>query len=252
MSQQFQPIQGRGTVDAVVQRLGRVIRQGTFKPGQKLPPERVLAEQLEVSRQTIRKAIRELEKARVVRIVSDGGPAKGATVVTSYVPAYLLDGPAPEPNVSEVANVLAARRLFETPVAVLAGHLMTHEDHERIREVLDLQRTAKDLEGVRQLDLRFHLAIAEATHNPTIVSLMHDLLERLEIARHVLAYDPDAEMRESIAMHEQTLDAIASRDEQRIRKVMDAHMAMMEHAWERVTGYTLPLPPTTPRRNVEE
>jgi GntR family transcriptional regulator, transcriptional repressor for pyruvate dehydrogenase complex len=240
MSFEFQPIETRGTAGAAMQAIATVIRQGGLAVGDRLPSERVLSQQMGVSRQTIRKAIHSLASAGILDIRSGQGPRSGAHVRTNVIPLELLgSGSATPPNISEIAGVLEARRLFEPRVAVLAGFLMTGADHDAIREVIERQRQAVDLEGVRDLDARFHIGIAQATQNRTIVVLMQGLMEQLDVARHVVALDPD-EQSQTIDIHERTLEAIASRDQRRIEATMDEHLRMMETAWERASGRALP------------
>ncbi|WP_320671386.1 FadR/GntR family transcriptional regulator [Patulibacter defluvii] len=238
MSVEFEPIESRGTAAAAMERIAAAIRQGRFGIGDRLPSERDLAQQMGVSRQTIRKAIHALADAGVLEILSGQGARSGARVATDVVPLE-LGARATPPNIGEIAGVLEARRLFEPRVAVLAGFLMNDQDYQAINEVLELQRNARDLEGVRDLDVRFHLAIARATHNRTIVVLMQALMEQLNVARYVVPLDPD-EDRRTIEIHERTLEAIASRDQQRIESVMDEHLGMMEAAWQQASGRALP------------
>lgn len=238
MSVEFEPIGSRGTAGAATERIAAAIRQGRFRVGDRLPSERDLAQQMGVSRQTIRKAIHALADAGVLEILSGKGPRSGARVASDVVPLELGHRMAP-PNIGEIAGVLEARRLFEPRVAVLAGFLMNDQDYQAIHEVLELQRNAPDLEGVRDLDIRFHLAIARATHNRTVVVLMQALMEQLNVARDVVPLDSEEALL-TIAIHERTLEAIASRDQERIEAVMDEHLAMMEAAWQQASGRALP------------
>ena len=92
-----------------------------------------------------------------------------------------------------------------------------------------------------QLDTQFHLRIARASGNSTIVSLMRTLLRRLEIARDLAMHEPPTASW-VIDVHERTLAAIRSADHERIEIVMDEHLAELEHAWERATDRLLVRP----------
>lgn len=240
MTTELDPVGTRGATGAALERIAEAIRQGDFGPGDRLPSERALAQQLQVSRQTVRKAIHALAAAGVVEVVSGQGAHSGARVTTNYVPPDLDGGRQPPPNLGEIAGVLEARRMFEPRVAVLSGYLMTHEDYDRIAEVLEQQRRATTLDGIRQLDVPFHIAIAQATHNQTIVEVISTLMRHLDIARDVVTMDETDEARATIEIHERTLAAIASRDPRRIEATMDEHLRMMESAWEHATGRPLP------------
>src|SRR5215211_6866297 len=195
----FKPVEARGTVRQVVERIAEPIRLGRLRFGDRLPAERALAQQLGVSRETVRKAVR-----------------------------ALVD-----------AGVLEARRLFEPRVAQLAGLLATEDDFAELEGVIDLQHElAAQPQRVRDLDAPFHLALARATHNATVVALMHTLFERLEVAKR-FAIEP-GEAERAIDIHERTLAAFMSRDLDSIERVMDAHLSILERAWERESGRALP------------
>ena len=240
MAANFQPLETQGTTDAVLRRIAAAISQGHFMPSDRLPSERDLAAQLGVSRQTARNAVRVLAEAGVVTVISGQGAGSGARVLSNYVPLDLVGADRPQPDFREVASVLEARRLLEPNVAVLAGFKMIDEDYDAMHEVIELQKAASDLEGIRSLDIRFHLAIAAAAHNRVITALMQDLMQRLDVARHVVSVDSETEARETIDIHERTLEAILSRDSERTERVMDEHLGMLEDAWELASSRALP------------
>jgi GntR family transcriptional regulator, transcriptional repressor for pyruvate dehydrogenase complex len=231
-------IEQRGSVRAVVEQIAQVIQSGELRFGDRLPPERTLAEQLSVSRVTVRKACHVLAEAGVLETRSGMGRSSGTVVRSELVPRGLLPGPHSIPF-AEIWGVLEARRLLEPRVAQLAGLRATADDHRELERILELQRRAvDDTEQVRLLDPSFHLAIARATHNPTVVALMQGMLHRLELTRNV-PIEP-GEAQRTIAVHERTLAAILERDPRAIDVAMDEHLAIMEETWRAVSGRTLP------------
>ncbi|MQA75420.1 MAG: FCD domain-containing protein [Solirubrobacterales bacterium] len=232
------PIAGRGTEGAVVQRIAAAISLGSMRAGDRLPSERALAEQLGVSRSTIRKAVHRLAEAGVLEVRSDRGARSGIEVRSDVIPSGLLDQ-TPPLGIAEIAGVLEARRLFEPRVAQLAGFSMTDDDHAALAAIIEGQRrSAEDVERVRRLDAHFHLALARATHNGTVVALMQALLQRLESARRVAPIADES--ARTVDMHERTLEALAARDPARIEAEMDAHLSVLERAWEEQTRHALP------------
>src|ERR687890_183174 len=190
----FDPVETRGTVPQVVERIVEPIRLGRLRYGDRLPSERALAQQLRVSRETVRKAVRRL---------------------------------------------VEARRVFEPRVAQLAGLLATEDDFAALQEIIDTQRElADDPQRVRDLDAPFHLALARATHNATVVALMQTLFQRLDVAKR-FAIEP-GEAQRAIEIHESTLAALMGRDPQAIEITMDQHLSILEDAWERESGRALP------------
>jgi len=231
-------IEERGSVRAVVEQIAQVVQSGELRFGDRLPPERTLAEQLSVSRVTVRKACHVLAEAGVLEIRSGVGRRSGTLVRSELVPRGLLPGPHSIP-LAEIWGVLEARRLVEPRVAQLAGLRATADDHRELERILELQRQAiDDTHQVRLLDPSFHLAIARATHNSTVVALMQGMLHRLELTREV-PVEP-GEAQRTIAVHERTLAAILMRDPRAIDVAMDEHLAIMEDTWRAASGRTLP------------
>lgn len=230
---------GRGSVQKVVAELSEAIRRGELHFGDRLPAERTLAARLDVSRTTLRKGIRVLAEAGVLDIRSGEGSRSGTVVRSELVPPELLGRPAPP--LGEISGVLQARRLFEPRVAQLAGFAATEDDLKAMAQVIEQQREAAakgDVERVRQLDPSFHLAIARATHNETVVVMMQALLQRLDLPRQPTIEAGEADW--TIEIHERTLAAIAGRDPFRIEVTMDEHLGMLERSWQHDSGRSLP------------
>ncbi len=143
---------------------------------------------------------------------------------------------------SEVAGVLEARRLLEPRVAQLAAMHAGESDYAAMQDAIERKRElAAKPDFLRhedlflQLDLKFHLIIARATGNSTVVSLMRSLFRRLEIARDMAVHAPTVPDW-VIDIHERTLEAIRATDFEAIDEVMDEHLAQLEQIWERETG----------------
>jgi GntR family transcriptional regulator, transcriptional repressor for pyruvate dehydrogenase complex len=234
----FPPLETRGTVTQVVERIVEPIRLGQLRFGDRLPSERTLAQQLGVSRETVRKAVRMLVEAGVLEVTSGRGSLSGIHVRSDLIPPELLHGPARVP-IGEISGVLEARRVIEPRVAQLAGLLATEDDFAAMQEIIDAQHElAGDPQRVRDLDPPFHLAIARATHNATIVALIQTLFQRLEVAKR-FSIEP-GEAPRAIEIHERTLAALMSRNLDAIEITMDDHLSILEHAWERESGRALP------------
>ncbi len=144
--------------------------------------------------------------------------------------------------------MLEARRLLEPRVAQLAAVNAREEDFAALQRIIDAQQALlaegdvlEHEDRFLQLDTQFHLRIARATGNSTIVSLMRTLLRRLEIARDLALHEPPVAAW-AIDVHERTLAAIRSADHARIERVMDEHLAAMERAWEQATDRVLVRP----------
>jgi DNA-binding FadR family transcriptional regulator len=230
----FPPVRTRRTFEEALEHIAEAIRAGDLKKGDRLPSERELAAQMEISRPTLREAIEVLVESGVLQVRT--GQSGGMFVSSDVVPLDLLQARR-ELRVNEVAQVLEARRLLEPQVARLAAIYGTEADFTAMERTIELQREAiGDHRRSLQLDLRFHLQMARATRNDTIVSLMRTVLRQLEIARDMALHDAGAEAALAIAIHERTLAALRQRDRRTIDRAMDEHMRFLERLWESETG----------------
>ncbi len=240
----FTPVQTRRTFEEAVEQIAERVKLGELAVGDRLPSERALAEQMQISRPTLREAVKVLQDSGLVEVRR--GAAGGIFVATELVPPELLVHRR-EMRLGEVAQVLEARRLLEPQVARLAAQRGSQPDFAAMAATIAGQRelvaAGSILAEGREdrflaLDVRFHLALARATGNDVLVSLVRALYRDLEIARDMaLHYEPVPEW--SLAIHEQTLAALRSGDLERVAAVMDEHLGQVERTWEQETGRPL-------------
>jgi DNA-binding FadR family transcriptional regulator len=248
----FSPVQTRRTFEEAVAQIAERITLGDLHPGDQLPSERTLAQQMQISRPTVREALKLLAEAGVVAVRP--GARGGAVVLDAVVPREVLRRKS-DLRVGEVGGVLEARRLLEPQVALLAARHARDADLQVMERTIEAQRriAAEDEflaseDRFLVLDLQFHLAIAKATGNSTVVSLMRSLLRRLEIARDMALHHPPV-VEWSVGIHERTLGAIRGGDPDAIEAVMDEHLSALERTWERESGHSLDRPAqSTPRQ----
>lgn len=238
MALTFSPVQTRRTFEEAVDQIAERIQLGELRVGDQLPPERALAAQMQISRPTLREALKVLAVCGAVEVRP--GPTGGAFVASEFVPREVIQRRS-DLRLHEVGGVLEARRLLEPQVAQLAAVHATEADFEAMEVTIDLQAKLAESAGSAliahedrflALDQRFHLAIARASGNSTVVGLMRTLLRRLDIARDMAMHEPPT-AEWSIDIHRQTVDAIRSGDRATIDAVMDEHLAELERAWER-------------------
>src|SRR5689334_1412049 len=118
MDSGFVPVGPRRTFEGAVEQIGDRIRLGDFARGERLPSERDLAAAMQISRPTLREAVRVLAEAGVLAVRT--GSAGGIFVASDYVPLELLRSKS-DLRLGEVAGVLEARRMIEPRVAQLAA-----------------------------------------------------------------------------------------------------------------------------------
>ena len=188
-------------------------------PGDQLPPERELAEQLGVSRSSVREALRELAQHRVV----ERRPGRGTVVLQLGEDALTLRAALMAAD-ADTAHVTELRRLVEPQVAGLAAARSTSSD------VLVLERTlaaaTADLSpsASLQLDLRFHAQLAGVARNPLLLTVCELATElSLEVRRR--SHRTRAGRRSSVDGHRALAAAVAARDPDAAVEAMVAHLA---------------------------
>lgn len=228
----FEPVGTRRATDDIVQQVVAAIEDGDLAVGSVLPSERTLAIQLQVSRPTLREAVRVLCEHGVLRVST--GRGGGIQVVSDAIPPALSQPVEISP--ADVGHVLDARRLLEPRVAQLAALYATDQDLEILEAVVAAQKAAVDTpDRFEQLELQFHLAMARSAHNPTVIRLMRVLLRDLRGARAVILRE-EHDRTWAIEVHQRTLASIRTGDADAIERVMSHHLSLLEAIWEEVTG----------------
>jgi GntR family transcriptional repressor for pyruvate dehydrogenase complex len=229
MTALFRPIRPHRTFEQAVAQIADAITNGSLRPGETLPGERALAAAMDVSRRTIREAVKVLADAGVVEVMR--GPGGGTYVRSEIVPADLTFHV--ETHVSELSDVLEARRLIEPRVAQLAGVYAELEDFEELDRIAAFQREhASDRERYLALESRFHLTVARVARNSVLYETMKNLFGRVLIAAD-LAFDTGSEGAAiPLDIHQRTLEALRTRDPDVIEAAMDEHLRYLEDAWE--------------------
>lgn len=153
----------------VICKIRDLINSRKLERGDKLPSERIMSDKFDVKRNHIREAIRKLEFYGVLKSMSQSGTvlAIGLTGFNGIVEEIIsLDTPS-------FKELVETRISLELKTVWLASQRRTEEDLERIKEALNAFK-AKILNGEEYLeeDLLFHLAIAKASKNSTMITLM--------------------------------------------------------------------------------
>jgi len=146
----------------VIDRLRHAIHIGTYLPGDKLPPQRMLAQQLGVSRTTVRDAVRVLEAEGYV--VSRRGAAGGITVLDQGQDEKRLR-PMLQSRMAELDEAFEIRIAVEGAAARLAAQRRTDDDLAQLRQAYVGLEQGRETARFRAADNVFHLAVADAARN---------------------------------------------------------------------------------------
>ncbi|WP_045496741.1 FCD domain-containing protein [Vibrio hyugaensis] len=172
----FEPKRSYQTIGLI---LRKELSDGLYTIGSRLPPERDIAERLNVGRTVVREAIIMLELENLVEVKKGSGvyvinlpQDKNCQADSSFVPQEDI-GPF---------EMLQARQLLESTIAEFAAVQATPSDIERMREALEIEKNEIESEGSLDPtgDRLFHLCIAEATQNSLLVDMLKQLWERRE------------------------------------------------------------------------
>ena len=219
----------------VVAEIERLIRKSAFQPGERLPSEAELAQQLNVGRPSVREALFVLQHRGLVD-VQNGSRA----LVTQPTADFLIQ------QISDVAMALAklpdgqhhleeTRLIFESGMAWLAAQKATDADIETLREALDANvRAVGVVEEFVKTDVAFHCEIARISGNPIFDSFHNVLTEWLIKQRTMTVRLPDADSL-SVRDHTEIFKAIAARDPARAYHVMAGHLRLISELYAEAT-----------------
>jgi len=216
----YHPIQSERLYERIVDQIERRILAGDLRVGDQLPPERELAEQFTVSRTAVREAIKALREKGLVEIYLGRGTfvtGSAATMVRNSLGLLLKAD-------NGFANLVEVREILEPEIAALAATRITDEHIAAMTEAVSIMDTAlENVEAFVEADLDFHLALAEATQNPIIPSLMDSIIDLLREQRKRLGR-VEGGLARGQYHHRRILEAIVRRDPQAARKEMQEHL----------------------------
>ncbi len=237
----MKPIRQQRVSDLVFDRLKEAILLGEFKPGQRLPSERDLIEQLQCSRMSIREAIRALELSGFLTVRQ--GVAGGVFVTElsferlggAFLDLFLAN----KLSIPELHNV---RMLIEPEIARLAAQKINNNGIEKLKKALDdEQEPFTTLQKDIDVRTKIHYILAELCGNRFLEAILRSLMKlNKEI---ILAVKPEAFVVHPPGSHNAIVNAVISHDEDSARQAMLEHTAQfgenllkMENDYRRKTG----------------
>lgn len=217
--------------DQITDRILSLIRERRLQPGDKLPPERDLATSLGVSRATLREALRSLAIMNVVELKHGSG-----TYVTSLEPNLLVENFALVFSLTHNSflQLIEARRVIEPGATALTANNITDEGILQLEQILlnSWKCLPANPEVFPELDIEFHVKIAELSGNALLSRIMQ-ALTRMSIASSQRTATSDIgysqhRIERAVRMHEGILDAIKSRDALTASQRMSDHLASVQ------------------------
>jgi DNA-binding FadR family transcriptional regulator len=232
----FEKVRPRKVTAIAAEQIVEAIQRGDYPLGSKLPSEFELAEQMGISRPSIREALSALQAMSII----ESRPGSGNYVVR--LPSSNEEDAAVHLIESEAGcrEVMEAREALEPPVAALVAGKRSSEVVSELRAILGSMRehAARDsFESYLDADKAFHFALAEAAGNPLVTAALSPLLNSMdqrvyrEFTRHY--YLKNVHDLETVAdLHSDILDAIERGDGDTAFAKMVEHWTRMREIWE--------------------
>lgn len=208
--------------ESVIEQIMNLIKNNELKPGDKLPPERELAEKLSISRNSLREAFRVLESRGLIKSKPGGG---------RFIREIRENDHNNTENIilslekSSILELLEAREIFEVKIAEIAAQRATLEDIEIIEEVLNKMNQKEELKDDKKTesDTEFHLAIAGASHNFVFVNIMKLHLDLLKETREKTWQIPGRREKQ-YQEHQAIFQAIKEHNSKKAEEAMLKHL----------------------------
>ena len=213
--------------DMVYKQLVSLITRGHLRPGEKLPPERTMAVELGVSRQSIREAIYRATTVGLMEVRQ----GEGTFIISS------LKGNLREPlsilieeQAEKVFEFLEIRKLIEGWCAQRAAEAATPADLKKMNGILKKMERVKPAESAwEKADLDFHSSIAAATHNVLAMHVMEGLKDSFHTYFRIKKYTTRPERKDMLLkQHRDILEAIRKKEPKKAGKEMRVHLDYVE------------------------
>jgi len=222
MLENFSEIQVENPSDKIIRQIRSLITSGQLNSGDKLPPERKLAEKFGVGRSVVRDAIRKLEFYGIVKTL----PQSGTVIAGMGIVA--LEGLITDVlNIEETDfySLVETRVLLEVNAAGIAAKRRTADDIIVLKKALDAYEAKLSVGNPAvEEDLLFHIKIAEASGNKVLKSLMLIITPDIVKNYTTLNVCKDDRNEQTVQEHRKILEHIIDQDSDKAEKAMRLHL----------------------------
>ena len=220
----LRPVGKQRVAEEIVAQLRELILNGSYVPGDKLPPERKLAQELGVNRASLREAIKSLEQMGLVKTrqgdgtrVLDFMQTAGVELVSHLIPA------GGKPNLDVLKDVVEFRRWFGREAARQAAERASDDDMAQLEAIADRAVEATDAVDLLKIDFDFYVALTSAGRNRVMQLLINTMRSAVSSYAEFFAgfVPPPVAMR---SHHREILRAMRARDPERAGHAADEHL----------------------------
>lgn len=215
----------RRTSEIVADDLQKQIKEGSLKPGDRLPTIDQLAVQYGVGKSTIREALSQLKARGLIQPRQGEGTfvKQDATGAFSNIPLTLTGNP------EELVQLMEVRRLIEGGCASAAAKEADEQDLLKLFNIIKKMEAAVDNEELSRLyDIQFHMGIAQASKNPFLVKIMETMSDAMNAtirdSRSLWMYESQQQNTQLYLDHKSIYEAIAAHNPDLAQQRIEAHL----------------------------
>jgi GntR family transcriptional regulator, transcriptional repressor for pyruvate dehydrogenase complex len=236
---QYKKIKPKKIYEEVTEAIQGMIRSGELQPGDKLDSVQQLAENFQVGRSAIREALTALRAMGLIEIrQGEGTYVKEFETEQISLPlstAILM-------NPEDTAHLLEVRKILETGTVFSAAQKRTDIQLQAMEGALNEMKGASGNEEIgEKADLQFHLAIAESSQNPLLISLMNHVSgligETMKETRRLWLYSKQTTTDRLYEEHYSIYEAIKNQDAETARNLMLMHIENVEEVLHRYINH---------------
>ncbi|MFJ5747804.1 FadR/GntR family transcriptional regulator [Peribacillus frigoritolerans] len=232
----YKKIKPKKIYEEVSDELCEMIRSGSLKPGEQLDSIQQLAENFQVGRPAIREALSALSSMGLIEIKQGEG-----TFVKTFDPA-IMNHPLSAALLMDQDNIkhlLEVRKILESGTAEVAAKKRTEENLIELKDMLfNMEKVSDDEELSDKADISFHVAVANASQNELLITLMNHvselMTEKMRDIRRAALYSEEMTLKQLYQQHVRIYDAIVAQDEDGARSAMLFHLQSVEESLDRV------------------
>src|SRR5690349_18110301 len=224
----IRPVRSGQTTEQVVARVYELIKREELQPGDRLPPERELAKQLGISRPSLRSGLGSLISMGVLQSRQGAG-------------TFLVDGPPAldsEPlrllaklHGFSFVHMFETRSILEVGAAGLAAERATGDQLATLaEEIAEMFAALKDPQQFLVHDIAFHRAVASASGNPTLATLV-EMVSAILYERRRDTIERAHDFNEALDLHRKIYRAIRARKPEEAREAMREHIVRAQRAF---------------------
>ncbi|MCJ7656450.1 MAG: FadR family transcriptional regulator [Candidatus Atribacteria bacterium] len=225
----FNKIHTKKVYMKIVEQIRGLIKEGKLKPGDKLPPEQVLAENFGTSRPSVREALSALEILGITESRGGKGNFIKDTPRSTFYEQEIMELEEEE----SPFELLEARKSVEIEIADLAAKKASQEDIDAIYEPLHkMEGAISNIPEMMELDREFHMNIARAAHNNLLFSMMaylsHLSKEKLWVNMKEKTWNLPGYPQKYLKEHTEIFNAIKNKNSKNARKQVYNHLVGVE------------------------